>query len=323
MLLTSMIMVPTLFANLARAQIVDPYDVRVFQSCNHHLNVSGFPGVANTASGGSYLVLAAVTVLDDGEHEWTEPADIGLHVFGGPNYQQKIRGVRMYGFINTGRDGDGSLKLEWDDNCSMQYSNFAILRLGATTQCVRVVAAEGDDVEFVQGADDVVFDGVVCPSQLSTRPVQVPHTCDIPGQCASLWFAVQGTEPSQSEYVLPRRTGRYGTTSPGATDSAGSGLAQLTFNFVNLRPASVDVQFYSLDRPGYVWPSGESVWTILHAGPSQTTLNCQVGERVCYGAWFRGNPGGPYWGTGFGGSMPCTNCCAVCGSGAAANYTLQ
>lgn len=182
----------------AGAQVVDPREIQFFPNCATRLDVYGLDGVLNPYYEDShqFLFLVAATIRDDGENDtWsgiTGTADIGLHIFGGRNYDILVTRVRLYGPFDEGVDDDGSLKYEWDDNCSVSYNNFAVLDVSDYNwRCVRIVAIEGDDQEWIQGADDVVFDAIVCLDQLTIRPIQVPAKCDIIGQCAALWFAVR------------------------------------------------------------------------------------------------------------------------------------
>ena len=43
-------------------------------------------------------------------------------------------------------------------------------------------------------------------------------------------------------------------------------------------------------------------------------LNCIAGEKVCFGAWVRGNDK-QYWGVGHHGRNKCTSCCYTCQQG--------
>lgn len=189
-----------LFPTVSLSQVISPYEIRIYPDCVTTLDVAGFQNVLNptVSPQNSYLFLVVATVMDDGEDDswyasWlVGTADIGLHIYGGEHFETLLRTVRMYGPFDEGIDDDGSLKYEWDDNCSMRYNNFALLDVSSYPwRCVRILAIEGDDQEWIQGPDDVVYDAIVCLDQISAEAVQVPHTCDIPDQCARLWFAIR------------------------------------------------------------------------------------------------------------------------------------
>jgi hypothetical protein len=79
-------------------------------------------------------------------------------------------------------------------------------------------------------------------------------------------------------------------------------------------PYSVDVAFYSSTRRGLSWPGNNQVWTITNSDTQNYKLTCLAGERICYGAWPRGDPS-RYWGVGSGGQQGCSNCCYTCNGG--------
>jgi hypothetical protein len=75
----------------------------------------------------------------------------------------------------------------------------------------------------------------------------------------------------------------------------------------------VEVQLYSQDRD-YVWPSSDEVY-LLDDGETKTMpIECQQGERVCYGAWISGDQS-TFWGVGPGKTQNCDNCCYTCQGG--------
>ncbi|MGA9116037.1 MAG: hypothetical protein WB626_04615 [Bacteroidota bacterium] len=171
---------------------------RYYTNCVTMLDAAGLHGVHNPYGdpGAAFLYLVAANIQDDGENDtWsalTGTADIGLHIFGGERYEVPMNQVRLYGPFDEGVDEDGSRKYEWDDYCSMQYNNFALIRVsGYLWRCIRILAVEGDDQEWIQGPDDVVFDAVVCLDGLGPEAMRIDGTCDIPGKCATLWLAVR------------------------------------------------------------------------------------------------------------------------------------
>ncbi|MFN0157509.1 MAG: hypothetical protein ACKVRP_05470 [Bacteroidota bacterium] len=169
-----------------------------YPDCLVTTDVYGFQNVLDPYRNPSnaYLYIVAANVLDDGENDrwemFTGTADIGIHVYGGENFDILLNMVRLYGPYDEGVDDDGSLKYEWDDYCSMRYNNFALMQVsGYLWRCVRILAVEGDDQEWIQGSDDVVFDAIVCLDQIGTDVTRVDGTCDIPGVCATMWLSVR------------------------------------------------------------------------------------------------------------------------------------
>jgi hypothetical protein len=101
-------------------------------------------------------------------------------------------------------------------------------------------------------------------------------------------------------------------------------LPDITWNIGKNFGGTLALSFYSASRRGLSWPGGGRVYVLNDQSSHQYELNCLVGEKICYGAWFNGNPGGTYWGAGSGGLNACTNCCSVCnGAEYTANLTFQ
>lgn len=75
--------------------------------------------------------------------------------------------------------------------------------------------------------------------------------------------------------------------------------------------AVVDVEFYSQNRR-HIWPGGSEVYVIRDFEAKSFKLNCVRGEKICYGAWVRGNSKF-YWGVGKANANRCTGCCYTCG----------
>jgi hypothetical protein len=144
---------------------------------------------------GFYLFLVQAFVRDDGESSWTEPADIGLKVTGGPQFNWIYFNGRMFGPIDEGFDDDGSLKYEWDDHWIMQYDYFPLMKLdGYEYTKIYIQATEGDDAEWIQGPDDVVYSLTLDISYYWNSPQDIESfegDCDIPGSCATLWFCIR------------------------------------------------------------------------------------------------------------------------------------
>jgi len=94
----------------------------------------------------------------------------------------------------------------------------------------------------------------------------------------------------------------------------GAAQAQnMTWKFRSDHPNVVDVELYSQDRD-YVWPGNNQVFSLDDSNVRDMPIRCRDGEKICYGAWVRGQDG-TYWGTGPQNKQRCTDCCSVCGEG--------
>jgi hypothetical protein len=83
-----------------------------------------------------------------------------------------------------------------------------------------------------------------------------------------------------------------------------------TFIIHSKSPYRVGIEFYSQDR-NHAWPGGNRQYTINDDGTYN--LTCNVGEKICFGAWRDGNDS-VYWGTGMNDSHNCQRCCITCGN---------
>jgi len=86
-------------------------------------------------------------------------------------------------------------------------------------------------------------------------------------------------------------------------------------------PYKVSVAFYS-QRRNYSWPGGRKVWIISDNDVHEYTLKCRRGEKICMGAWVRGNKR-RYWGVGYRGRRSCSKCCYTCNGGESRIQTLR
>jgi L-rhamnose mutarotase len=96
----------------------------------------------------------------------------------------------------------------------------------------------------------------------------------------------------------------------------GCSIAQsqtLTWKFHSVDGNAVDIQFYSDDRK-QVWPDHRAAYSIEDRGMHHYTISCTTGEKVCYGAWQRGNTSA-FWGKGNNGKRHCSDCCYTCDGG--------
>jgi hypothetical protein len=84
----------------------------------------------------------------------------------------------------------------------------------------------------------------------------------------------------------------------------------IVFRFRNRSGSSIGVAFYSETRR-WCWPACDRHYPI-HNGEEKTYhLNCQLNERICWGAWNLSDSD-TYWGAGMGNSERCQRCCYVC-----------
>ena len=106
---------------------------------------------------------------------------------------------------------------------------------------------------------------------------------------------------------------------------AGSALAQstLTFRMLSEHPADLEVRFYSNDRAGFKWPSGDRVYELDDSDDvSLFKLSCLGGEKICYGAWVADRPK-VSWGVGKDRRNSCKKCCYTCNGGETPVITLK
>ncbi len=98
---------------------------------------------------------------------------------------------------------------------------------------------------------------------------------------------------------------------------AGGGQAEassLTWHIKSEYDYIVHLKFFNAtDRRG-VWPGGGNVWVLDDSKTHTYNLECDYGDKVCYGAWPAGNSS-TYWGVGRWGEESCTSCCMVCNGG--------
>ena len=84
-----------------------------------------------------------------------------------------------------------------------------------------------------------------------------------------------------------------------------------TWTVKSMYKFKVQIAFYSRAR-NHEWPGSGQAWDLNDYNNHSYTLNCQRGEKVCFGAWVTGNAS-KFWGAGFGGKQGCSTCCFVCG----------
>lgn len=86
----------------------------------------------------------------------------------------------------------------------------------------------------------------------------------------------------------------------------------LTFNFVSNYRYNVQLEFYSQNY-NRAWPGNGRAYTLYDYQIHTFSLNCDAGEKICWGAWDKVNSN-LYWGTGINNSHFCSSCCYVCGA---------
>jgi hypothetical protein len=95
---------------------------------------------------------------------------------------------------------------------------------------------------------------------------------------------------------------------------------ELVVEVTSLDRYAVELSFYSSDR-SYAWPGGNQIYLLADSDAHTYRLNCRYPrEKICYGAWRRGNAR-VYWGVGYGGQQGCSSCCMTCGG--SYEYTLN
>jgi hypothetical protein len=91
---------------------------------------------------------------------------------------------------------------------------------------------------------------------------------------------------------------------------ATSGAEQMTWEVKSLYRYKVQIEFYSQDR-NRAWPGGDRAYNLNDYDTHSFTLNCNSGEKICYGAW-DANASSTYWGVGKNDRQGCQGCCYTC-----------
>jgi len=84
---------------------------------------------------------------------------------------------------------------------------------------------------------------------------------------------------------------------------------KLTWTISNRGSKRISLKFFSQVR-NHIWPGSRRHWLIEAYNDRTYNLSCQLGEKICYGAWADGGS----WGTGRKGKKGCERCCRTCGS---------
>jgi L-rhamnose mutarotase len=104
----------------------------------------------------------------------------------------------------------------------------------------------------------------------------------------------------------------------------GCSIAQsqsLTWRFQSFDNKALGIQFYT-DVRKQVWPDHRAAYSIEDRGMHHYTLSCTAGEKVCYGAWERGNASA-FWGKGNNDKQRCSDCCYTCNGGITPTHKLN
>jgi hypothetical protein len=87
----------------------------------------------------------------------------------------------------------------------------------------------------------------------------------------------------------------------------------ITFKFINSAKYIVYVRMFSSPR-GSVWPGNNKAWVLDNRDEQSFPLRCRVGEKICYGAAYKGGDSAGFWGVGIEGKRGCERCCLTCGT---------
>ena len=93
----------------------------------------------------------------------------------------------------------------------------------------------------------------------------------------------------------------------------------LTWRIRKNTRGTIYLEFYSQDY-NRAWPGRGKSYVLRDRRLRTYRLRCRRGERICYGAWTRGER--RYWGVGRYGDNYCRNCCYRCGQGKTRRITL-
>jgi len=88
--------------------------------------------------------------------------------------------------------------------------------------------------------------------------------------------------------------------------------AEQTFKLTNSAPFLIKLRFFSQDRD-VVWPSPNGSWWPLDDNAQHVfKLECNSGEKICFGGGYQQDDSQRYWGVGFKGDKGCQDCCRRC-----------
>ena len=85
--------------------------------------------------------------------------------------------------------------------------------------------------------------------------------------------------------------------------------ADMTFLIANKVGKPIAIELYG--RDGRSWPGDDQVYMLPEEERKSIPIECEAGERICYGAWMVGNDA-VRWGAGPENDQNCETCCALC-----------
>lgn len=95
---------------------------------------------------------------------------------------------------------------------------------------------------------------------------------------------------------------------PAVHGAKGKRKGEATFRITSEYKYIVYVRFFSQDR-SVVWPGAHGAYALKNSAPHDLTVQCNVGEKICYGAY---DTARSYWGAGPKGDKACKSCCQTC-----------
>ena len=81
------------------------------------------------------------------------------------------------------------------------------------------------------------------------------------------------------------------------------------FQMTNGAKHWIYVRLFSQDR-SVIWPAQTAAFELRDREPTNLEIVCNVGEKICYGAYY--SPNGTYWGSGANDEHACDDCCMRC-----------
>jgi hypothetical protein len=98
----------------------------------------------------------------------------------------------------------------------------------------------------------------------------------------------------------------------GSTLGSATSKAQMAWRFQNVQSEPVALAFYSQNRK-HEWPGGGKAYSVPYSATLtyRYNLECNPGERICFGAWVTQNST-KSWGVGRNGVRGCSDCCFYC-----------
>ena len=103
-----------------------------------------------------------------------------------------------------------------------------------------------------------------------------------------------------------------------ALAAGGAQAAEMAFYMKNGAGRAVAVELHG--DAGHAWPGEEKVFMLDTAEKKSVPVDCEAGERICYGAWLVGDDR-VSWGVGPDNTEECEACCTVCV--AKSTYTID